>query len=105
MEPMKENELQWSKGDRFVIANLCSNTRINKRVKKLAKQFPKEFKIIQEDADGGITARIPTKLITIKRPVTGKTTQEQRAEPAPQHINNNKKRKNVLKEFKDKYPS
>ena len=104
MEQRKENELQWSKGAKYTTASLCANTRLNRRIKKLAKQFPKEIKILQEDADGGITARIPTKLITIKRPVTGKTEEKQKA-ATPQHVNENKKRKNVLKEFKDKYPS
>ena len=92
MEQTKGNELQWSKGDRFTTASLCANTRLNRRIKKLAKQFPNEFKILQEDADGGITARIPTKLITIKRPMAGKTTEKQKA-ATPQQINNNKKRK------------
>ena len=101
MEPIKGNELQWSKGDRFTTASLCTNTRLNKRIRKLSKQFPKEFKILDEDENGNITARIPTKCISIKRPMNSKTTEKQKA-AAPQHVNENNKRRNVLKEFRTK---
>ena len=82
MDSMKENVLEWIKGNHTITATLCSQTKLNTRVRKLSEKYPEQYKIIKENEDGSIIAKIPKKCITIREPSTRSMSEEQRAASA-----------------------
>ena len=64
MEDFRENVIEFYNNEKRATVTFSQGRYITK-LKKLAKQRPEECEIVAENADGSITAHIPTKWVKI----------------------------------------
>lgn len=74
---MRENVIEWINGDDVATVTLSQGRYISK-VRKLAEKFD-EVKIVAENQDGSIVAKLPLKLIRIAQPRQMSEEQKQQA--------------------------
>jgi hypothetical protein len=72
---MNENVIEWLNNDNEVTVTLNQRRYISK-VKKLQEKNPDEVRIVVENKDGSIVAKLPIKYIKISAP--RKVSEEQR---------------------------
>lgn len=72
---MNENVIEWLTNDSEVTVTLSQRKYITK-VKKLQEKYPDEVRIIVENKDGSVVAKLPIKYIKISAP--RKVSEEQR---------------------------
>ncbi len=72
---MNENVIEWLNNDSEVTVTLNQRRYISK-VKKLQEKYPDEVRIVVENKDGSIVAKLPIKYIKISAP--RKVSEEQR---------------------------
>ena len=72
---MNENVIEWLNNDSEVTVTLNQRRYISK-VKKLLEKNPDEVRIVAENKDGSIVAKLPIKYIKISAP--RKVSEEQR---------------------------
>lgn len=72
---MNENVIEWLNNDSEVTVTLNQRRYISK-VKKLQEKNPDEVRIVAENKDGSIVAKLPIKYIKISAP--RKVSEEQR---------------------------
>ena len=72
---MNENVIEWLNNDSEVTVTLSQRKYITK-VKKLLEKNPDEVRIVAENKDGSIVAKLPLKYIKISAP--RKVSEEQR---------------------------
>ena len=72
---MNENVIEWLNNDNEVTVTLNQRRYISK-VKKLQEKYPDEVRIVVENKDGSIVAKLPIKYIKISAP--RKVSEEQR---------------------------
>ena len=70
-----ENCIEFLNNQHSIIVSFCMPKWINK-IKKLKEEHPDEVKIIAENADGSICAKLPIKYLKISAP--RKVSEEQR---------------------------
>ena len=81
-----ENVIEWVKGGKTATLSLTQGRTITK-VMRLAKSRPEECKIIAENKDGSVCAKVPVGWIRINRPK--QFTEEQKKEMANRLNGNN----------------
>lgn len=59
-----ENVIEWETGNRKVSVTLSQKKYIT-RVKQMAKKYPDEVKILAQNKDGSIFARLPLKALKL----------------------------------------
>lgn len=72
---MNENVIEWLTNDSEVTVTLSQRKYITK-VKKLQEKYPDEVRIVVENKDGSVVAKLPIKYIKISAP--RKVSEEQR---------------------------
>lgn len=77
MADLNENAIEFYSGDKTATVSFSQGRYINK-IKKLAKGNPEECKIVAENDDGTICAKIPTSWIRIYPGHGRKLTEEER---------------------------
>lgn len=90
---MKENCIEWLKGQDRVTVTLSQGRHINK-VKNLAKKY-KEVEIVAENEDGSICAHLPLSYIKISPP---RQVSDEQKEKARERFNSMHKSKRRAKE-------
>lgn len=73
---MRENVIEFFNNDKVATVTFSQGRYISK-IKKLAEKYPSECKIVAENNDGSIVAKIPTSAIKINV-VKRNMTEEQR---------------------------
>ena len=82
---MNENVIEWLTNDSEVTVTLSQRKYITK-VKKLQEKYPDEVRIVVENKDGSIVAKLPIKYIKISAP--RKVSEEQREQLRERFIKN-----------------
>lgn len=75
---MRENVIEFFNNDKVATVTFSQGRYIS-RVKKLVEKYPNECKIVAENEDGSIVAKIPTsaiKLNIVKRDMTEEQKQD-----------------------------
>ena len=72
---MNENVIEWLTNDSEVTVTLSQRRYITK-VKKLQEKYPDEVRIVVENKDGSVVAKLPIKFIKLSAP--RKVSEEQR---------------------------
>lgn len=73
-----ESVIEWLRGDKDVTVSFPAGTRECNRVIEYAKDYPNEVKIVYQNSDGSIVARVPRRYLKISRPAEREMTEEQR---------------------------
>ena len=76
---MNENVLEWLNGDEFMTVTAPNASRLKGKVLKLAETNP-DIKVIRENPDGSIMAKVPVKCLSLRNP--RQLTEEQREQIA-----------------------
>lgn len=82
---MNENVIEWLTNDSEVTVTLSQRKYITK-VKKLQEKYPDEVRIVVENKDGSVVAKLPIKYIKISAP--RKVSEEQREQLRERFIKN-----------------
>lgn len=98
---VNENDISWLRNDKEATVTFCSGNRFKNRVLKLAKDYPEEVRIVAENEDGSICAKLPISYIRISRPVRRELTEEQR-EVAVKRLQELREKKEKEKENENK---
>lgn len=73
-----ENCIEWLTGQHIIICTISQGKYISK-IKKLAEKYPKKVKILAENKDGTILAKLPLKALKLNI-IEKELTNEQREE-------------------------
>lgn len=65
-----DNSLEWYIGDKYASVT-ASEMKLKNKIKKLAKDYPDDVKILYQNEDGSILARMPRNWIKINKPRKG----------------------------------
>lgn len=76
-EDSKENVIEWLLGEKMVTMTLSQRKHIAK-VKKMSESHPEDVKILKENADGTIFAKMPLSYLKLSAPRASNMTDEQR---------------------------
>ena len=81
MADYRENAIEFYSGDKTATVSFSQGRYINK-IKKLAEKYPEECKIVAENDDGTLCAKIPTSWIRIYPGHGRKLTEEEKTASA-----------------------
>lgn len=77
MAELKENAIEWLNGQDTITLTLNQGKYINK-VKRLASKFPDRVKIVAENSDGSLCAKLPLSALKLNMTEPRELTEEQR---------------------------
>lgn len=82
---VRENVIEFLLNQKVMAATLTQKKYINK-VKAYAKSYPDEVRIVKENEDGSIFAKMPTNYLRITRPPEGRIFTEEEKEISKKHL-------------------
>lgn len=91
MAEARENAIEWLNGQDTITVTLNQNRHIN-RVKQLAKKFPDRVKIVAENEDGSLCARLPLQALKLNLSEPRELSEEQKKENAERLAKGREKR-------------
>ena len=95
---LKENALEWYKGDERATCSLTTVRYISK-IKKLAEKYPDECEIVAENPDGSLLCHIPVRWIRIQPNISGREWTEEEKMANAERLAEYRRQKNDEKDI------
>lgn len=85
MWDVRENVIEFLLNQK-VMAVTLTQRKLSNRVKEYAEKYPEEVRIVKENADGSIFAKMPTRYLRIVRPSEGRILTEEEKEASRKRL-------------------